>query len=150
MSDMPCTARFALPLLATAQAQKEVAHNEALTLLDALVHAAIEDGPLASPPAVAVSGQCWLVAAGAVDAWAGQAGNLAIRTEGGWRFAVPRRGMRIVRLSDSAWLRYDGGGWVVPGAIPTPAGGVTIDSEARSTIAALILLLRAHGLLISG
>lgn len=150
MSDMPKTARFSLPLLATAQAQKEVTHNEALTLLDALVHAAVEDGPVAAPPALPTSGQCWLVGAGATGAWAGRDNMLAIRSEGGWRFVPPRPGLRLIRLSDGAWMRYDAGSWVAPGAIASPAGGVTIDSEARSVVAALILLLEAQGLLILG
>src|SRR3546814_18076891 len=65
------TPRFSLPLLAVAQAQKEVTHNEALTLLDALVHAAIEAGPLATPPANPALGQCWLVDAAATGVWSG-------------------------------------------------------------------------------
>ena len=47
MTDMLVTPRCALPLLATAQAQKEVTHNEALVLLDALIHAAVVAGPVA-------------------------------------------------------------------------------------------------------
>jgi len=40
MTDLPSTPRLALPLLAVAQAQKEVTHNEALALLDLLVQPA--------------------------------------------------------------------------------------------------------------
>ena len=150
MTETTQTARLALPLLAMAQAQKEVTHNEALVLLDALVHAAIEDGPLATPPSSPVAGQCWLVGAGAGGDWAGQADMIAIRCDGGWRFAAPRPGMRIVRLSDGAWLRYRSGAWAAPEVLANPEGGTTIDAEARAAIAALILLLEAQGLLISG
>src|SRR3546814_15984185 len=72
MTALPITPRFALPLLAVAQAQKEVTHNEALTLLDALVHAAIEAGPLATPPASPAVGPCWIVDADATGAWTGE------------------------------------------------------------------------------
>ncbi|PQM28309.1 hypothetical protein CVO77_07375 [Sphingopyxis lindanitolerans] len=149
MTETTQTARFALPLLAMAQAQKEVTHNEALVLLDALVHAAIEDGPLEAPPPSPAVGQCWLVGAGAGGDWAGQADAVAIWCEGGWRFAAPRAGMRIVRLSDGVWLRYGSGAWAAPDALANPGGGTTIDAEARSAIAALIQLLEAQGLLIS-
>ncbi|HEX2811409.1 MAG TPA: DUF2793 domain-containing protein [Sphingopyxis sp.] len=149
MTETTRTARLALPLLAMAQAQKEVTHNEALVLLDALVHAAIEDGPLTAPPSSPVAGQCWLVGAGADGDWAGQADAIAIWCDGGWRFAAPRPGMRIARLSDGAWLRYRSGAWVVPDVLANPAGGATIDVEARAAIAALILFLEAQGLLIS-
>ncbi|MGN6689383.1 MAG: DUF2793 domain-containing protein [Sphingopyxis sp.] len=148
MSEMPETARFSLPLLAMAQAQKEVTHNEALTLLDALVHAAVEDGPLGTPPADPGPGQCWLVGSGASGGWTGRANHIAIWSDGGWRFVAPRAGMRVVRLSDGGWLHCAGGEWSLPGSVPNPEGGVTIDVEARASIAALILSLEAHGILI--
>src|SRR3546814_14786219 len=91
------TPRFSLPLLAVAQAQKEVTHNEALTLLDALVHAAIEAGPLATPPANPAIGQCWIVDAAAPGVWSGAENAIAIWTAGGWRFAAPRVGVPIGR-----------------------------------------------------
>lgn len=150
MTDMPITPRLALPLLAVAQAQKEVTHNEALVLLDALVHAAVVTGPVADPPADPAAGQCWIVGSVPTGAWTGQAAAIAFWTPGGWRFAIPREGMQVTRLSDGSRLRFDGGTWVGPVTIAAPAGGSTIDSEARSVIAALILLLEAHGLLISG
>jgi hypothetical protein len=43
---MSTTARFALPLIAPGQAQKEVYHNEALTAVDAALHACIEGSSL--------------------------------------------------------------------------------------------------------
>lgn len=150
MTDLPTTARFLLPLLATAQAQKEITHNEALTLLDALAHSAIEDGPQADPPDTAAPGQCWLVDDAATGAWTGSAGSLAVATPGGWRFVAPRPGMRVLRLADNVQLRFDGDGWAGPAAVASPGGGTVVDSEARAAIDALILLLSAQGLLISG
>ncbi len=40
MTDTP---HLALPLLAAAQAQKHVTHNEALAMIDALVHLAVKE-----------------------------------------------------------------------------------------------------------
>ncbi|MBB6427536.1 DUF2793 domain-containing protein [Sphingopyxis sp. JAI128] len=150
MTDMPATPRLALPLLAVAQAQKEVTHNEALVLLDALVHAAVLDGPLADPPADPAEGQCWIVGSDPTGAWSGQATAIAFWSAGGWRFAAPRAGMRVTRLADGARLRFEGSLWTGPATIAAPAGGSTIDSEARNVIGALILQLEAQGLLISG
>lgn len=150
MTDMMATPRFSLPLLALAQAQKEVTHNEALTLLDALIHAAVEDGPLNVPPGGPMEGQCWLVGAAPSGAWAGKAAAVALWNAGGWRFVLPRAGMRVVRSTDGAWLRFDGSAWTGPATIAAPAGGVTIDSEARAAIIALIMHLELQGLLISG
>lgn len=149
MTDAPTTPRFSLPLLALAQAQKEVTHNEALTLIDALIHAAVEDGPLNAPPPGPGEGQCWLVGAAPSGAWAGKVGAIALWSAGGWRFAAARVGMRATRLTDGAWLRFDGSAWIEPATIASPTGGAIVDSEARSAIFALILLLDAQGLLIS-
>lgn len=150
MTDGPATPRFALPLLAPAQAQKEMFHNEALTLIDALVQPCVESGPDAAPPSAPAEGQCWIVAGGATGAWSGRGSAIALWTAGGWRFAAPRPEMRVVRLSDGAVLRFDGSVWVVPSSIAAPSGGTVIDVEARAAIAALLSLLSAHGLMISG
>ena len=47
MTDTP---RLALPAIEAAQAQKHVTHNEALVLLDALTHLAVESRALSAPP----------------------------------------------------------------------------------------------------
>jgi hypothetical protein len=150
MTDMPMTPRFALPLLAVAQAQKETTHNEALTLIDALVHAAVVEGPLNGPPVAPAPGQCWLVGSAPTGDWAGQAAAIAVWTAGGWRFSAAQAGMAVTRLADGARLRFEDGEWAGPATIAVPTGGSTIDTEARSALAVLILLLEAQGVLISG
>lgn len=150
MTDMPTTPRFALPLLAVSQAQKEMTHNEALTLIDALVHAVVEAGPLAEPPIAPAEGKCWIVGAAATGVWADNVSSIALWTAGGWRFLLPRAGVEVIRLVDSARLRFDGEAWLEPAMVAAPAGGATIDSEARAVIAELILHLEAQGLMISG
>ena len=150
MTDTSATPRFGLPLLALAQAQKEVTHNEALTLLDALLHAAVEAGPLSAPPGAPAEGQSWIVGAAPTGAWEGHETAIALWTSGGWRFLAAREGTRIVRLADGAWLRFHGGAWAGPETIVPPSGGTVIDLEARAALAALILSLDAQGLMISG
>lgn len=150
MTDLPRTARFALPLLAVAQAQKEVTHNEALILIDALVQAAVEDGPLAAPPADPEAGQCWIVGDGATGAWSAMDAAIAVCTGGGWRFIAPREAMRLVRLSDGGRMIFADGVWHEPPMLIPPAGGSVVDAEARAALSALILSLQTQGLLISG
>lgn len=148
MSESLTSARFGLPLLALGQAQKEITHNEALTLVDALLHAAVEEGPVDTPPAAPEEGQCWLVGAAPGDVWSGEAHSVALWSAGGWRFMRPREGMRLMRLSDGGLLRFNSGLWSLPEAVAAPSGGAVIDSEARTAISALIGLLAAHGILI--
>jgi Protein of unknown function (DUF2793) len=70
---MTSTPHLGLPLIAAAQAQKHVTHNEALFGLDALVHLAVRDRDLATPPAEPDDGDRYIVPVGAVGAWAGRA-----------------------------------------------------------------------------
>lgn len=163
---METTARHALPLIAPGQAQKELTHNEALTALDMLAHPAVVAVGTATPPGAPAPGQCWVVGASPTGAWAGQADALACWTEGGWRFLPPREGLAVWTGAATGFAQYTGGAWrdgVVAGntlrvggiqvvaaqqaAIATPAGGTTVDAQARTAIAAILAGLRAHGLI---
>lgn len=163
MSD--ATARFALPYILPGQAQKEAFHNEALARVDIALHAAVE-GMAATPPATPAEGACWIVAAGAAEAWAGKAGMLAGWTEGGWRFVEPRPGMRVWQGQEGYWVHWTGSTWnlgEMPVAsltiggqqvvgprqpeVPDPAGGTVVDAEARAAITAISEALRSHGLI---
>ncbi|GLI97643.1 DUF2793 domain-containing protein [Sphingobium sp. BS19] len=160
------TDRFALPLLQAGQAQKEVTHNEALVRLDMLSHGAAVSADVSVPPSAPVAGQCWIVAAGASGAWAGQGGAIAGWTAGGWRFVAPVVGMAVwvvdrghaMRWSGSAWIDaevradglYQGGIRVVGaqgGAIMSPSGGGLVDAESRAAIDAILVMLRLHGMI---
>lgn len=130
------TARFDLPLLFAGQAQKEFFVNEALSRADLLLHCAIE-GETASPPPTPITGQVWLVAASPSGVFAGHAGSLAGWTADGWRFILPRDGLRVFdRGTDS--FRFYSGGWIRPIAPTAPSGGATVDPEARASLALLI------------
>ncbi len=163
MSDV--TPRFHMPYILPGQAQKEQFHNEALLIADGLLHAAVEDGPLASPPATPLPGECWLVGTAATGDWSGRTDSLAIWTESGWRFAAPTAGMAVWNVAAGYHLRWSGSAWIagdVTGAklsiaglqvvgprqpeVPSPSGGTTIDDEARVAIEQIIVTLRSHGL----
>jgi hypothetical protein len=160
------TPRLGLPLLHAGQAQKELDHNEALALLDIAVQPVVTAIGLDVPPADPGEGACWIVGAEPVGAWAGQGGALAGWTPGGWRFVTPIHGMTVARASDGLTARHDGTQWLIgelhatgvsiggmrvlgsrQAAIADPSGGTIIDTEARSSVAAALSALRAHGLI---
>ena len=123
-------------------------------LVDADAAIALRPTPARSPAsslllmrAFTASIYIWAAVGKLASEW-GTGRALALWTAGGWRFVTPSAGMRTLRLSDESWLRFDGGGWIEPATVASPAGGATIDSEARAAIAALILALVGHGLLI--
>ena len=108
MSETPL---LGLPVLEANQAQKHVTHNEALLILDAAIHLAVESRSLTAPPATPADGDRYLVAAGATGAWAGHDGKLAIRQSGGWTFASAREGWRLWISDESAFFVFDGTVW---------------------------------------
>ena len=165
---MTDTARWSLPLLEAGQAQKEMTHNEALATLDLLVQASVVAVGPNAPPASPAAGQCWAVGAAPTGAWAGHAHALAGWTAGGWRFAAPGEGASVWSAADGCSAIWTCGQWrvgqvagaalLIGGvqvigaqrpAIAEPAAGTTVDAEARTTLAEVLGVLRAHGLIAS-
>ena len=138
--------RWKIPLLFAGQAQKEVFVNEAHALADALLHPAIE-GKSDDPPAAPAEGESWLIGDAPTGAWADHAGDLASYQAGGWVFAAPRDGVRILDRSTGQEIRYRGG-WQRPATPVEPTGGTTVDAEARAAIADLVAALIAGGVLV--
>lgn len=142
------TGRHNLPLLAVSQAQKEITHNEALILIDALLHTAVEASAMA-PPAVTDNdiGKCWLVGSGATGVWANKSGQIAIWIGGDWRYLVAHDGMRLWDRSNGQDSIYTDGIWHSGPIITNPSGGAVIDSEARATLGAMLQYFRLIGIL---
>ena len=140
------SARFSFPLLFVGQAQKEDFVNEALVMVDGLLHCAIE-AEQAAPPATPADGQCWLVGSAATGAWSGHDGKIAMRQLGQWLFATPRDGMQILNKASAQRIGLIAGTWRAPTAPSAASGGTVVDAEARSTLAALITALKQAGVL---
>lgn len=142
------TGRLALPLLAVAQAQKEMTHNEALARIDILAQPVVEAVAPATVPAAPMPGQCWIVGPTPTGAWAGQANALAGWTQGGWRFVAPFEGMSAWSVANQGMVRREGINWVVASrqpAVANPTGGLVVDTEARAAIFSILNALRSHG-----
>ena len=107
------TPSLALPLIAGGQAQKHVTHNEALTLLDALVQLAVIDKDRSSPPADPAEGDRYLVAtATPTGAWAGWGGRIARYQDGAWLSLVPNPGWLAFVADEAEIYAFAGGAWI--------------------------------------
>ena len=160
--------RLNLPLLFAGQALKEMFHNQALAALDMLVQPVVESAGDNSPPAAPEAGQCWIVGAAPTGDWAGRANAIA-GWANGWLFATPATGWSVHVHDRGHGMRFDGAQWqddavrasglymggarvvgAQQGAIAPPAGGGTIDTQARAAIGAVLAVLRSHGLIAEG
>jgi hypothetical protein len=112
---------MSLPLLAPAQAQKHVTVNEALSRIDGLAQLTLVSTTTAQPPAAAPEGEVYAVPPGALNAWAGQDGMLALAMGGGWVFVPPRRGWRALVVDTGLVAIWDGAGWRAGAATMTPS-----------------------------
>lgn len=128
---------LALPLIQPSQAQKHVTHNEAVLLLDALLHLAVISRALTTPPATPAEADRYIVASGAVGDWAGQAGRIALRQDGVWRFLVPNPGFRAWVQAENTAAQWNGTAWVTQGeqALSVTQLGVSTSADATNRLA---------------
>ena len=106
------TPRAQLPLLAAAQAQKHVTHNDALLQLDALMFARFLSRNVSTPPATPADGDTYLVKATATGAWTGQNGQIAYANGGVWRFAAPFTGLTAYVVDETKLIVFNGVAWI--------------------------------------
>ncbi|GGH46149.1 DUF2793 domain-containing protein [Frigidibacter albus] len=119
---MTDTNQLSLPLLRASQAQKHVTMNEALMRLDGLTQLVITSRSVSLPPVTGADGTVYAIPPGAVNAWAGHEGELAIRANGGWVFAMPKAGWQGFILDEGLPAVHDGTGWRGGAATMAPSG----------------------------
>ncbi|MCF6216074.1 MAG: DUF2793 domain-containing protein [Emcibacter sp.] len=162
------TPRLTTPYIISTQSQKEVTHNMALNILDALVQTAVETATLVSPPMSPPEGGLWLVASVATGDWLGHDGKIAQYIGGAWQFHAPFEGLLVWLKDDDVAAQFRSGLWqtgVVTAhkleisgqqvvgpqqpAVGDAAAGAVIDVEARTALNNLLAACRNHGLIAS-
>jgi hypothetical protein len=138
---MTDTTNLGLPFIEAAQSQKHVTHNEALRLLDLLIALSVVERATASPPASPAEGARYLIGPAPTGAFAGRAGQIAGRQDGGWLFLAPRAGWLAHVVSEGVFLAYDGSGWndvkLAPAAFQNlSALGIGTSSDAGNPLSA--------------
>ena len=133
---MAKTAQLDLPLLAPSQAQKHVTVNEALARLDAVAQLRVVSSTVASA-ARERERRRGLPRRGRRDAATGQgrAGRIAVRSNGGWVFLVPRAGWRAWDEGRGGHRLFDGTDWVADAVVVSPNGaGIDVEGASSSII----------------
>ena len=115
---MEQTANLNLPYIMPSQAQKHVTHNEAIRLLDGLVHLAVRDRDLSAPPDTPEDGACYIVGGAASGAWNGWEGEIAYFVDGAWERLAPVTGWRAWVVDEMRLVVFDGTGWQPIDGVP--------------------------------
>ncbi len=115
---MEQTPNLKLPYILPSQAQKHVTHNEALRMLDAIVHLSVKSRVLADAPSTPAEGDRYIVASPATGLWAGKEGAVASFIDGGWLFVTPATGWLAYTADEKLLLAFDGGVWKTPSSVP--------------------------------
>jgi hypothetical protein len=136
---MEQTGRYELPLLMPSQAQKHVTHNEALTLIDGLMHPSIKSFSESAPPVGVAVDDMFFVGPSASGDWFGESGKLAIFTDMGWRFAAVRQGMIAQDSASGLYVNFDGTAWQpLADALDfsaVPALGINTNADSTNRLA---------------
>lgn len=105
---MTYTPRFTIPEIAESQGQKALTHNEALRLIDALLHPSIIDRDLSDAPASPSDGDMYIVGGSPTsgDDWSGHEGEIAYYKSSAWIFITPAPGMTVWIDDESTYLLY--------------------------------------------
>jgi hypothetical protein len=132
---MSTTPKFALTRLTEGQASAEITYNGDLNLIDSLMHCAIEDRDLATPPGSPVEGASYIVAGSPTGLWTGHAGDIAIYFSG-WYFVDPFEGLTVRVKDENISLTYDGAAWVNATTALGLGTVATLASDTDGTLAA--------------
>lgn len=110
------TPRLNLPEISVGQAAKEIAHNDALRVIDALLSGHAITRTQTSPPASPTEGDVHIVPSGASGAWAGQTHKIAGFYANAWYFYTPKIGMYLWSDEDNEFVIYSGVEWAFQAA----------------------------------
>jgi hypothetical protein len=105
---MDATRRLGLPHILASQAQKEVTHNEALELIDILLHALVFS--VENNPPSAVAGDCYIVGTEPTDVWKDRINSVAYY-RGDWNFIQAFEGLTIWVRKEQCHYVYNGNKW---------------------------------------
>lgn len=108
---MSKTKRLNLPLINSGQAQKEITHNEALSLLDALVSPVVQEVGVNAPPLNTQDGELYIIGGQPEGKFTKHAGKIAAKLGSSWRFIEPIKWQEVTLDSDGSKQRFDGKEW---------------------------------------
>ncbi|MBX9456116.1 MAG: DUF2793 domain-containing protein [Rhizobium sp.] len=133
---MADTTLLAMPLIAAAQGQKHVTHNEALKVLDGLVQLSVKSRTVTAPPGSPADSDRYIIPAGATGAWSGNTDQIAIYVDGAWEYHIPKTGWSCFVEGEGVVTYLSGTGWQVASALAAHgASSALVVKEQEITVA---------------
>jgi hypothetical protein len=112
---MTTTPNLSIPLLVSNQSGKEVTHNEALVIIDAVLNRGVENKATNTPPGSPSAGDAYIVGSSPTGDFVGHTDDLAFYNNG-WRFISPNEGLTIWVKDEDLLYTYDGSSWIQSGS----------------------------------
>lgn len=112
--------------------------DDNIIAMGSVTQLAVLDRSLSAPPGSPVSGDRYIVGAGATGGWNGHDGKIALYLGAAWRFYVPQDGWIAYDQNDGVTVRMESGLWreietlVKPALIANEAGATKTLTEADS------------------
>ena len=101
-----------LPLMDSAQTQKYLTFNTAISYLDALTNVTVFNRALTAPPASPSEGDRYIVKGTATGSWTGQENKIAIFIGTNWVFFTPSEGWRAYDQATNEEIIFTGSVWL--------------------------------------
>ncbi|QND52274.1 DUF2793 domain-containing protein [Phyllobacterium sp. 628] len=130
---MDQTPNLKLPYIAPSQAQKHVTHNEAIRVLDTIVHLFVISREVPEPPLEADEGERYIIPSNATGAWASNPKYIAEWQDGGWTFFQPQHGWLAWIVEEACFAVFDGLFWIDISVGANPIAHVGINTLADDT-----------------
>lgn len=106
------TPNLAMPLMDSSQNGKYLTFNNCLRRIDGVLRGNVIDSTLSTPPVSPTSGDTYIVAATATDAWATKEDDIAVWNGTAWYFTSPSEGWSVLDTTNDVHLYYSGSAWV--------------------------------------
>jgi len=134
---MEISQNLSLPYIMPQQAQKHVTHNEAIQMLDAIIHLSVISDEVSHPPAEPENGKRYIIPDTASGEWAGKELHIAAFQENAWAFYTPQPGWFVWVQSSGNHVTWDGEIWKAMeqgGDGPFELLGVNADADNQNRL----------------
>lgn len=126
-----------LPYIMPAQAQKHVTHNEALRILDAVLHIRVDGVGSNTPPPAPTEGERHVVGNAPTGVFSSHTNDIAAFQDGAWAFFPPQPGWTLWDAAGEAIHVFHDGSWIEAAPLPDrlPLLGLDTDADTVNRLA---------------